>query len=298
MLKEQKESNKTPLDEKEEEVTRLKNEKEDKTVDDAISKSLEIIVHLKTQIEEVKRVEELLKNQVNEKEESCHKLEAEVVDIRKKVEKSNKFLNSSQILNEIFKIQRSPNDKSCLRYKREATHVEASTSKKHEVNPSLSKDEDNVASQTSTQGKERIKRTKQGRHQEATFTPQIRWTPKQWYESDFHGQCYSCNEYGHKDLECRSYARRNNGRFHNTVRCWRCDQVGHIVVHCHSMRCYNCSGFGHKSQDCWNTRRNSMMRTSYSMTRRRNEVRKGDIFEKMVAQSSSFEKQGHLQKCI
>jgi hypothetical protein len=94
------------------------------------------------------------------------------------------------------------------------------------------------------------------------------------------------------------YARRDNERFHNTLRCWRCNQVGHIVAHCHIMRCYSCSGFGHKSQDCWNTRRKSMMRTSYSMTRRRHEVRKEDIFEKMEAQSSSSEKQGHLQKWV
>jgi hypothetical protein len=78
------------------------------------------------------------------------------------------------------------------------------------------------------------------------------------------------------------------------MRCWRCDQVGHIDVHCNTMTCYNCSGFGHKSHECWNTRRNSMMRTSNSMARRRNEVRKGDIFEKMDAQSSSSEEQGHL----
>jgi hypothetical protein len=64
------------------------------------------------------------------------------------------------------------------------------------------------------------------------------------------------------------------------------------------MRCYNCSGFGHKSQDFWNTRRNSMMRTSHSMARRRNEVIKGDIFENMDAQSSSSEEQGHLQKWV
>jgi hypothetical protein len=293
MLKEQEESKKTQLEEKEEEIKRLKNEiEENKKLDDEISKSLEVNVHLKTQIEEAKRVEELLKNQVNEKEESCHKLEAEVVDLRKKVEKSNKFLNSSTILNEILDSQRSPNDKSGLGYKKEATHVEASTSKKHEVSPSLSKDGNNVASQPSTQGKESFKRTKQGRHQEAIFTPQrretpSRWTPKQRYENVFHGQCYSCNEYGHKALECRYYARKDSERFHNTLRCWRCNQVGHIVAHCHTMRCYSCSGFGHKSQDCWNTRRNSMMRNSYSMTRRRHEVRKEDIFEKMEAQSSS-----------
>jgi hypothetical protein len=190
MLQEQEESNNTKLDEKEEEITRLRNEKED----DEIRKSFEIIVHLKTQIEEAKRVEELLRNQINEKEESCHKLEAKVVDIRNKVEKSNKFLNISLILNEILEIQRSPNDKSGLGYKREDTHAEASTSKKHEVSSSLSKDEDNVANQPYTQGKENFKRTKQGRHQEAIFTPQKEWTPKQRYESNFHGQCYSCNE--------------------------------------------------------------------------------------------------------
>jgi hypothetical protein len=60
------------------------------------------------------------------------------------------------------------------------------------------------------------------------------------------------------------------------------------------MRCYNCSGFGHKSQECWNTRRKSMMRNSHSMAKRRNKVRKGDIFENMDAQSSSSEEKGHL----
>jgi hypothetical protein len=57
ILKEQEESNKTQLEEKKEEITRLKNEKEDLKVDDDISKSFETIVHLKTQIEEAKRVE-------------------------------------------------------------------------------------------------------------------------------------------------------------------------------------------------------------------------------------------------
>jgi hypothetical protein len=139
--------------------------------------------------------------------------------------------------------QISPCDKSGLGYKEEATHVEASTSKKHEVSPSNK--EDNVENKPSTQGKENFKRTKQGRHQEVIFG-----TPKQRYESIFHSHCYSCTEYGHKSFECRSYERRYNGTFHKTIRCWIYDQVGQIVVHCNTMRCYNYSGFVHKSQDC------------------------------------------------
>ena len=130
-------------------------------------------------------------------------------------------MNISTILNEILDNQRSPNDKLGLGYKKKATHVEEKTSKKHEVSPSLSKDGNNVAIQPSTQGNETFKGTKQGIHQEAIFTPQGRetpssWTSKQRYENVFDGQCYLCNEYGRKALECRYFARRNNERSHNT----------------------------------------------------------------------------------
>jgi hypothetical protein len=77
------------------------------------------------------------------------------------------------------------------------------TSKELEVSPS--KKEDTVTKQPSTQGKENFKRTKQGRHQEAIFG-----TPKQSYESIFHGHCYSCSEYGQKSFECKAYQRRYN----------------------------------------------------------------------------------------
>jgi hypothetical protein len=117
MIKDQEESNKTLLEEEEEDITRLKNGKEDMNVDDEIRKSFETIVHLKTQIEEAKRIEELLKIQINEKEESCCKLESGIVYLRKKVENSNKFLNSSRILDEILESQRSSCDKSGLGYK-------------------------------------------------------------------------------------------------------------------------------------------------------------------------------------
>jgi hypothetical protein len=229
MLKELEESSKTQLEEKEEEIKRLKNENEDMKVDDEIRKSFETIVHLKTQIEEAKRVEELLKGKINENEESCHKLDAEFVELRNKVKKSKKLLNSSRIFHEILESQISPCDKSGVGYKEEATHVEESTSKKHEVSPS--KKEDNVENQPSTEGKENFKRTKKGRHQEAIFG-----TPKLRYKIIFHGHCYSCNGYGHKDFECISYERRYNGIFYNTMRCWRYDKVGHISLHCNTIR--------------------------------------------------------------
>ena len=56
MIKDQEESNTTLLEEKEEEITRINNGKEDMNVDDEINKSFETIVHLKTQIEETKRI--------------------------------------------------------------------------------------------------------------------------------------------------------------------------------------------------------------------------------------------------
>ena len=41
-----------------------------------------------------------------------------------------------------------------------------------------------------------------------------------------------------------------------------------------------------------------MMTTSHSMARRRNELRKGNIFEKMYAHCASSKEQGHLQKWV
>jgi hypothetical protein len=119
--------------EKEEEIERLKNEiiqaKEEKKEDDELRKNLadlkelsESNVNLKIQLEEAKRREEVVRIQLNKREESCHKLEEEVVNIRKKVEKSNtqiKFLNNSMTLDEILDSQRSPNEKFGLGYNKE-----------------------------------------------------------------------------------------------------------------------------------------------------------------------------------
>jgi hypothetical protein len=164
-------------------------------------------------------------------------------------------MNNPTILDEILDNQRSPNNKSGLGYSKEATHYEASSSKNRDVGPSFSKGGRKYASQTPAQSKETFRRPEQGRHQEASAIPQSkfrretpsRWTQKKMYENVFNGHYLSCNGYGQKALDCRHYARKGVGGFHDILRCWRCNLVGHIATHCHTMRCYNCSGFGKKS---------------------------------------------------
>jgi hypothetical protein len=90
------------------------------------------------------------------------------------------------------------------------------------------------------------------------------------YESVFNGYCFSCNEYGHKALDCRHHGRKHVGRFKNSIRCWNYNHVGHIVAHCYTMRCYSCGRYGHKAHDCWNSRRQSIRNVSHNMTTREN----------------------------
>jgi hypothetical protein len=158
-----------------------------------------------------------VRNQLNKKQESCHEMEAEVVNLRKKVDKSNtqiKFLNSSMTLDEILDSQRSRNDKSSLGYNKE----EMSTPKKPDggpsfvkgenssdtglsfvkaedrskTGPSFVKDEDRFDTAPSFVKSEskydsgsscsrnesnttKIRRSDQGRHPEATHTPQSKF---------------------------------------------------------------------------------------------------------------------------
>ena len=78
---------------------------------------------MKIQLDEAKRMKDVLKNQLDERERTCEHLEMEVVDLRKMNEKESayvKFSNNSTILNEILSCQRSLFDKTCLGYNMEA----------------------------------------------------------------------------------------------------------------------------------------------------------------------------------
>ena len=82
-------------------------------------KSLET-ASLKKQVEEAKKTQEVLANQLKEKEASCQKHEIEISSLKKELEKINnpslKFERSSTILDNILEQQKSPHDKTGIGY--------------------------------------------------------------------------------------------------------------------------------------------------------------------------------------
>jgi hypothetical protein len=75
-----------------------------------------MITSLKIQIEEDKRIEEILRSQLEEKEKMIGSLEAEVVSLRKDLQKKDMQQKSTKILDQIISSQRSSDDRSGLGY--------------------------------------------------------------------------------------------------------------------------------------------------------------------------------------
>jgi vacuolar-type H+-ATPase subunit H len=74
-----------------------------------------MITRLKAQIEEDKRFEEALKEQLEEKEKIIGNLEAEIGTLRKDIQKKNMH-NSSKVLDDIINSQKYHLDNSGLGY--------------------------------------------------------------------------------------------------------------------------------------------------------------------------------------
>jgi predicted RNase H-like nuclease (RuvC/YqgF family) len=75
----------------------------------------QMITNLKVQIEEDKRIEEALKEQLEEKDKIIGNLEVEIVTLRKDIQKKN-MQNSSKVLDDIINSKKSHLDKSGLGY--------------------------------------------------------------------------------------------------------------------------------------------------------------------------------------
>jgi hypothetical protein len=75
----------------------------------------QMITNLKVQIEEDKRIEEALKEQLEEKDKIIGNLEAKIVTLRKDLQKKN-MQNNSKVLDDIINNQKSHHDKFRLGY--------------------------------------------------------------------------------------------------------------------------------------------------------------------------------------
>jgi hypothetical protein len=70
---------------------------------------------LTTQIQEAKRIEEVMIEQLNEKQQDCEKKEVEIVFLKKELEKRknlSRFEKKSKILDDIMNSKISPKDKT------------------------------------------------------------------------------------------------------------------------------------------------------------------------------------------
>jgi hypothetical protein len=90
-----------------------------------INKIEQIIVDLKNQLQEAKIIEKILSKRLNDKEQNCEKLEAEIVLIRRKLEKCtnlSKFESSSKIMDAILNNQIPSSNKVGLGYDHKETN--------------------------------------------------------------------------------------------------------------------------------------------------------------------------------
>jgi hypothetical protein len=80
-------------------------------------------------------------------------------------------------------------------------------------------------------------------------------TPR--YQTVFFGLCYACNNFGHKDVNCRANNKNNNNSESHTQRGYsrRPSETQRISYNrFESLRieveCYKCNNFGHMAKDC------------------------------------------------
>jgi hypothetical protein len=242
----------------------------DKTIKckEVLDETEEIVINLKTHLGHAKEVEEALKIQLTKKEELCHMLKLEIVNLKKMNEKTNKivnFQNSSAIFDKIWKSQKSADDKTGLGYNKKEDNNKWSTIYKDEKGSSFLKGKDASTKKLQVMNfvKEDSFRSKKEEENQMT-DPSSQNKIKNG--NTFNGYCFSCHSFGHKAIDCKKLKKGYTRKSKNSIRCWRCNFVGHTTKFCHTMRCYNCDRFGHKSQNCKNTKSQYLNKSFKSMT--------------------------------
>jgi hypothetical protein len=225
-----------------------------------IKESEQIISDLKSQLLEAKRIEEVILKQLNDREQVCEKLEAEIELLKgefEKEKKGSKFENSSKILDEILSSQRSPNNKTGLGYTQDST----STSQGSVKRP-ISYADALKGSLRREDNKEKMIPLKTVPHKHKSTLPTkvkddkkntiTRRNPPNKYL--FIGYCYSCNNFGHKAVHCKVYGQynhRNVQRYkNNKYNTEKRNYNSFSPLQNFNIECQKCNNYGHKASEC------------------------------------------------
>jgi hypothetical protein len=227
----------------------------------------QMITKLKVQIEEDKRIEEALKEQLEEKDKIIGNLEAEIVTLRKDIQKKN-MQNSSKVLDDIISSQKSHLDKSRLGYNQTEKGSSSKTTEQ-ETNPKsyaeTIKEDRKIYKEDYRdtppprrfrfQNQQQIDRPQE----EEGFirAPPFRRSSTPRYQTIFFGLCYACNNFGHKVVNCRANNRNNNNFESHTQRDYsrrpsetQRRSYNRFESLSTEVECYKCNNFGHMAKDC------------------------------------------------
>jgi hypothetical protein len=194
------------------------------------------LVLLKVELEEAKKIEDILKRQLSEKKARCEALEQEVVKTRKEMEKFQALYNqnlssikASEGLATILNQQRNPKLKTGLGYeegsssgkprnKEPIKFVKCTT---NDNNKPVETKEDNQPPRTSKEKGARTESVEQRNnahpaerhHQHGRNRFAQRRQPFSRYKEFFYGYCFYCSNFGHKAVNCSLRLRHEKLRF-------------------------------------------------------------------------------------
>jgi hypothetical protein len=185
---------------------------------------------LKVELEEAKKIEEILK-QLSEKKTRCESLEQEVVKIRKEMEKFQALYNqnlssikASEGLATILNQQRNPKMKTSLGYEegsssgkprneepikfiKASVHVKSTTNDnnkptetKEDNQPPGTSKEKGVRTESVEQRNNGLPTQRHHQHERNRFAQ--RRKPFSRYKEFFYGYCFYCSNFGHKAVNC------------------------------------------------------------------------------------------------
>jgi hypothetical protein len=191
---------------------------------------------LKVELEEAKKIEDILKQQLSENKASCKALEEEVVKTRKELEKFQALyhhnlssIKASEGLATILNQQRNPKLKTGLGYEEGSSSGHPSNKDFIKFVKSTTNDDNKPAktkedNQPPRRSKEKGARTEsveqgnntlpaQGNHQHGRNRFSQRRQPFSRYKEFFYGYCFYCSNFGHKAVNCSLRLRHEQLRF-------------------------------------------------------------------------------------